>query len=80
MAPLRIAILECDTAPAQAHKKYGGYGGLFTILLRAGADALASERHDKAVELAISKYDVENQEIYPSLNDVDAVLLTGSSK
>lgn len=81
-SPLRIAILECDSAPARAHIKHGGYGGLFTRLLNAGAAALAEERSDaEEVRLKISVFDVENEmERYPALEDVDAVLITGSSE
>ena len=32
------------------------------------------------LELDITKYDVVNHEVYPKIEEVDAVLLTGSSK
>ena len=81
MAPLRIAVLECDTPLDATRKKYGGYGGVFRALLEAGAQELAKERgEEKAVEMEITKFDVVDEERYPSLEDVDAVLLTGSRK
>lgn len=77
--PLRIAVLECDTPLDNTRAKYGGYGGVFRALLNSGAEALAKEKgEDKAVELEITKFDVVAEEIYPSLENVDAVLLTGS--
>ncbi|KAL1303453.1 hypothetical protein AAFC00_006841 [Neodothiora populina] len=89
--PLRIAVLECDRAPAKAHVKYGGYGGLYERLLVSGAEALAREHsgaHDKdggdkgmtvVPRLEVSKYDVKHEGVYPAaLEDVDAVLLSGS--
>ncbi|KAI9667722.1 MAG: hypothetical protein M1821_000539 [Bathelium mastoideum] len=78
--PLRIAILECDTPLDQTRHKYGGYGGVFKALLEAGAIALndpalsSSPNHG----LHITHFDVVNTEQYPALDDIDAVLLTGS--
>ena len=73
--PLRIAVLECDTL------KYGGYGGVFKVLLGAGADAL---RMPDVVSskggLEISKWDVVNEQKYPALEDIDAILISGSRK
>lgn len=76
--PLRIAILECDTPIGRTKEKYGGYGNLFKELLSNGAKRLA-EKGDGEPELDITTYDVVNQEVYPKLDNVDAVLLTGSS-
>lgn len=80
MAPkrLRIAVLECDTPLEQTRKRYGGYGGVFKALLTAGAEALRAETQSPVPELDISAYDVVNEEHYPALEDIDAVLLTGS--
>ena len=73
--PLRIAILECDTL------KYGGYGDVFKALLGAGADAL---RMPDVVSskggLEISKWDVVSEQKYPALEDIDAILISGSRK
>lgn len=77
---LRIAILECDEPVGKTKEKYGSYGGLFTELLQNGAIRLASEDHGRRPELDISSYDIVNKDVYPKLDDVDAVLLTGSSK
>jgi len=78
--PLRIAILECDTPLENANAKYGGYGGVFTALLRASAKALGQpDKLDPETGLEISKWDVVNGEEYPNLEDIDAILMTGSS-
>jgi hypothetical protein len=78
--PLRIAILECDTPLKQTQAKYGGYGGVFTALLSKAADALDQPDiiSSKKV-LEISTFDVVNKQEYPDLENIDAVLLTGSS-
>ena len=77
-SPLRIAVLECDTPLERTRHEYGGYGGVFKSLLTSGAAALSKETSSDSVKLDISTYDVVNTESYPSLDNVDAVLLTGS--
>ena len=76
--PLRIAVLECDTPLKKTQERYGGYGGVFKALLTAGAEALAKETQSPVPELDISTFDVVSAEQYPSLDAIDAVLLTGS--
>lgn len=73
--PLRIAVLECDEPIGRTKEKYGGYGNLFKELLETGAGELSEKP-----ELDITKFDVVNTEHYPVLEDVDAVLLTGSRR
>lgn len=76
--PLRIAILECDTPQPGTRAKYGGYGGVFTALLKAGADALGHPGLTSNSGLALSIFDVVDKQEYPSLEDIDAILMTGS--
>ncbi|EME78413.1 uncharacterized protein MYCFIDRAFT_36932 [Pseudocercospora fijiensis CIRAD86] len=77
--PLRIAILECDEPLGRTKEKYGGYGNLFRELLENGAKKFFEEDDGrKPPELEITKFDVVKHEVYPRLEDVDAVLLTGS--
>ncbi|KAF2121395.1 nucleoside phosphatase family-domain-containing protein [Lophiotrema nucula] len=76
--PLRIAILECDTPLDQTRAKYGGYGGVFKALLSAAADALQYPGLSSKEGLELSVFDVVNAQKYPDLEDIDAVLLTGS--
>ncbi|KAI9713430.1 MAG: hypothetical protein M1820_000812 [Bogoriella megaspora] len=76
--PLRIAILECDTPLDRTRSKYGGYGGVFAALLRAGASSLPSPNLDPSRDLILTTHDVVNVESYPKLDAIDAVLLTGS--
>lgn len=85
--PIRIAVLEADHVLPQTRANYGGYTGLYTLLLNAGADLLDLSR-DK---LQISKWDIiqrgaelSEQEVneieYPQLEDIDAILISGSSE
>lgn len=78
--PLRIAVLECDTPLPNIDDRYNGYGGVFTELLKTSAKALNKpDQLDSDTGLDISKWDVVNAGEYPKLEDVDAVLLSGSS-
>ena len=74
MPPLRLAILEADTPQPQTRDRYGGYTGVFTALLEAAA------KPQKLSDLVTIKgYDVVNDlHCYPSLDDIDAILITGS--
>ncbi|PNS18781.1 hypothetical protein CAC42_5320 [Sphaceloma murrayae] len=74
---LRIAILECDTPVPVVESKLGSYGDIFTTLLNSGADLLAKETGQR-VDLKISKHHVVEKDDYPDLEEIDAVLLTGS--
>lgn len=76
--PLRVAILECDTPIGRTKEKYGGYGNLFKELLHNGVKEVREKDGVEVPELDVRKYDVVNEELYPSLEDVDAVLLSGS--
>ena len=76
--PLRIAILECDTPLDNTRAKYGGYGGVFTALLKAGADALNYPGLTASSGLDLLIFDVVTAQSYPSLENIDAILLTGS--
>ncbi|PWY96622.1 class I glutamine amidotransferase [Aspergillus sclerotioniger CBS 115572] len=79
MAPLRIAVLECDTPVEKVNIKYGGYRGVFSLLLRESAAALGqSEKLDPETGLEISGWDVVTAQEYPNLEDVDAIVLSGS--
>lgn len=78
--PLRIAVLECDTPLLDTESRYHGYGGVFAALLKASAKTLnQSERLDPETDLQISRWDILSRMEYPKLEDIDAVLLSGSS-
>jgi GMP synthase (glutamine-hydrolysing) len=79
-AQLRIAVLECDTPIQAVSERHGTYCDCFTRLLQAGATGQDGFTPKQDVELLISKWDVVNTTHYPQLDDVDAVLLSGSSE
>jgi hypothetical protein len=74
--PLRIAILECDTPPPEVVDRYGRYGRIFTTLLETAAEAVGLSPKD---DLKLSAFDVVTAQEYPNLEDIDAVLISGSS-
>lgn len=76
--PLRIAILECDTPLPVVEARYGRYGEIFKTLLRAGADALSYPGVSSSSGLEMAAWDVVTAQAYPSLDDIDAILITGS--
>ena len=77
---LRVAVLECDQPVGRTKEKYGGYGNLFKQLLENGATHLAQTTSSKRTVVEVTNWDiVNNTELYPRLEDIDAVLLTGSS-
>jgi hypothetical protein len=74
--PLRIAILECDTPLPDIIERYGRYGRIFSTLLETAADGLGlSPKKD----LELSAFDVVDKQEYPDLDDIDAILISGSS-
>ena len=75
MPPLRLAILEADTPVPAANDKYKGYFGVFKHLF---ARAVSPAPLESA--LALTGHDVVHNpdSSYPSLDDVDAILITGS--
>lgn len=76
--PLRLAILEADTPQPKTNERLGGYRGVFTALLQAACDTSTPPK-TLTDELALSGHDiVHDLDAYPSLDDVDAILITGS--
>ena len=90
-SPIRLAILEADTPLEQTRCKLGSYGGVFTSLLHKAADAssIATDRfritgwdvaneQDGGVEEMGGQYHWKRTRRYPKMEDVDAILITGS--
>lgn len=91
-SPIRIAILEADTPLEQTRREYGSYGGVFTSLLHKAADALriprerlqltgwdvVNEPHGGIEDMG-GLYDWKRTRGYPRMEDIDAILITGSS-
>jgi hypothetical protein len=78
--PLRIAILECDRPLDKTREQFGGYGGVFRQLIERAADALNYPGLDSKNGLELSYWAVEKDDVYPNLEDIDAIMMTGSSE
>ena len=91
---IRIAILEADVPIGTTRAKYGSYGGVFFSLLHKAADASNIPRQrlditawdvinsegakEGELEYMGGEFDMQRSKGYPKLEDVDAVLITGS--
>lgn len=74
--PIHLAILEADTPLPQTRAKYGSCGGVFeSLLTRAAAPAPLSSVATLTYHHIVGP---SAAAAYPSLDDVDAVLITGS--
>ncbi|KAH6634979.1 class I glutamine amidotransferase-like protein [Chaetomium sp. MPI-SDFR-AT-0129] len=74
--PLRLAILEADTPVPASNARYGGYLGVFRHLLTRAVSPIPL---DSVVTL--TGHDVVSGDpatVYPDLNNIDAVLVSGS--
>jgi len=64
----------------QIAKKYGQYTQIFKTLLESGAEALNDLGTNISKDnLQITGYEVVTAQRYPDLQDIDAILITGSS-
>ncbi|KAF2010901.1 class I glutamine amidotransferase-like protein [Aaosphaeria arxii CBS 175.79] len=75
VALLRIAILECDKPVDPILQQRGTYGDIFEQLFDRTASGSIKAN---LPEWKFSKYDVVDRQIYPSLDKIDGLLLTGS--
>jgi hypothetical protein len=72
--PFRLAVLCCDEPIPEVKEVYGSYGDIFERLLQQNLDGHGLPTS----HLMVSKWDVVNEQSYPNLDEIDAVLLTGS--
>jgi hypothetical protein len=73
---LRIAIIECDNPGFKSINKRGNYGEIFSHLLKTAAAKVGISESD--LKFTVHNV-VENTSDYPSLDDIDGVLYSGSS-
>lgn len=76
--PLRLAVLEADTPQPQTRERIGNYTAVFTQLFQGACDiSVPPKKLDD--ELTISGHGiVDDLDAYPSLDDVNAILISGS--
>jgi hypothetical protein len=72
MAPIRLAVLLCDTPAPPVLKEDGDYDKIFEVWLRGASPS---------VDFTLDAFDVVNKMEYPPKDaDYDGVLLTGSGQ
>lgn len=76
----RLAVLECDTPFPSVLESRGSYGDVFRHLLSEGLKDESLGSKTKDLNLELSKWDVVTAQEYPNPEDVDGILLTGSSR
>ena len=76
MSPFRLAILECDTPIDSVRERHGTYGDIFASIL---GTALKDVPTRSAIEPLFTSWDVVDKQEYPDIEQVDGILLTGSS-
>lgn len=73
--PIRLAILEADQPLPQTLATYKGYSGVFKRLLSRAAESLGLP-FDSVFDVSV--FSVWEANVYPEIDDIDAVLITGS--
>lgn len=77
--PLRIAILECDRPMDPIVDRFGAYPRIFSTLLKSAADQLSYPGLSSTSGLELTAWDIVNSpDKYPELENIDAILITGS--
>ena len=77
MSRIRLAILECDTPIPSVLERRGSYGDIFADIL---SNALKGLPAHSGVKPIFTSWDVVGKQEYPDLEQVDGILLTGSSE
>jgi len=78
--PTRLAILECDNPLDNARKKIGSHTGAIQALFAHAAVAFGDPTSSYVQRLQISTWKIynEDEQDYPSLDAVDAILVSGA--
>jgi hypothetical protein len=76
---IRVALLVCDNPIEPVAKTHGKYPVMFKDLLLLGLDHLKQQGAvDQDTELVMESFDVRQSEYPKSLDNWDAVMMTGS--
>lgn len=75
-----VAILECDTPIEPVVKQFGSYGDIFERFLRNGLAKYLKNTTSQGVDLRLVKSNMVDLGDLPAFDQVDCLLLTGSSK
>lgn len=78
MAPLRFALLICDTPVPAVVKELGTYLEIYTRWLQKSFNAASGSSVDPTTKFVVDGYDVVKAMNYPDLDKYDGLVLTGS--
>lgn len=76
---IHVAILVCDTPIQPVLQKYGDYFAIFQDILRQAFKDLEISEKFKDITVEFSEHQMVHNNRFPDLENVDAVVLTGSS-
>lgn len=77
MAPIRVAVLECDTPIPSVLSTYGRYGDIITRMMLAGGATM--DPPILSTDVHFTKWDVVDAQEYPNLEDIDHIIISGGS-
>jgi hypothetical protein len=75
-----LAVLECDTPIEPVVEKLGTYGQIFDKFVRRGLEGYTADGGTEQIDLEVLQIQAVDQQPFPSLDAVDCLMLTGSSK
>ncbi|KAF8938364.1 hypothetical protein BGZ58_001040 [Dissophora ornata] len=76
---IRIALLVCGTPIPPVAEAFGEYPAIFRALLLQGLEELKKQNAiDQDTDLVLGGFDVR-EDIYPQLNEWDAIMISGSA-
>lgn len=73
-----IAVLNCGYTSPIIQKERGQYSDIFTALLLPAAEQVAQRQGLASLQLKVKGYDTVNEEYPSTLDDVDAIIVSGS--
>jgi GMP synthase-like glutamine amidotransferase len=76
--PYRLAILECDDPLDETRRNLGGHTGCYKQLFAETVASFGDSFRSFVDDLEITSWDVIYTQKYPSLQSVDAIIVSGS--
>ena len=80
MRTFKLHVLECDTPVPAVLETDGPYRTIFERFVRRGLEAYTQDGGTQEIDLHVSASNVVDMGELPSPQDVDCLMLTGSSK
>lgn len=80
MRKYRLAILECDTPVEAVLEKLGTYGTIYDAFVRRGLEAYVQDGGRSDIDLEVTTSNMVDMGALPPLDQVDGLMLTGSSE